>query len=384
MCLLLSSSQLLLILCLGCIKSDGNAAFFFGGETTNRRYSILPFSLEKTFLCESRNENDEATDLLEKVARLRREIADLEGRSVEDVEQEASMKKVKEQERLQRLKLFKENVTVDDNIRSWDDGRFLTVPVTDDDMISQASKAVENAFQDGINRQVVRFGLTEKGESLRELSLWPGGVRQMYRESAKPLTRDLLSSVKAPTGNITVYNTPNITSKDIWDFDGSAMFEANAVTGHSDNVLAMVFPNTDIKYTNDIRRKHDEAGKRLFMLINPFWRNVDSWGFNVFAPNAKEDAQKVIFDRFVETYVLLRPTIRGEDCVAIKAYPYDWQLFAYREDDNWPYNENVIRLGSTKEEPTPSMFIEFLNEREEFKMNKNMRQMQRILNQNDE
>jgi len=119
-------------------------------------------------------------------------------------------------------------------------------------------------------------------------------------------------------------------------------------------------------------------------LLIPFWRNVDSWGFNVFAPNAKEDAQKVIFDRFVETYVLLRPTIRGEDCVAIKAYPYDWQLFAYREDDNWPYNENVIRLGSTKEEPTPSIFTEFLNEREEFKMNKNMRQMQRILNQNDE
>jgi len=251
----------------------------------------------------------------------------------------------------------------------------------------QASKAVENAFKDGKNRQVVQFALTEEGGTLRELSLWPGGVRQMYRESAGPLTRDFLETIKAPTSNVTdllsVYK-PNITSKDIWDFDGSAMFEANAVTGNYDNVLAMVFPNTDIKYTNDIRRKDDEAGKRLFMLINPFWRNLDSWGFNVFAPNAKEDAQEVIFDRFVESYVLLRPSIRGEDCVAIKAYPYDWQLFAYREDDNWPYGENVIRLGSTKEEPTPSMFIEFLNEREEFKMNKNMRQMQRILNQNDE
>ena len=40
----------------------------------------------------------------------------------------------------------------------------------------------------------------------------------------------------------------------------------------------------------------------------------------------------MIFDRgFDETYVCMRFSVRGEDCVAIKAYPYDWQIFAYKE-----------------------------------------------------
>jgi len=111
-------------------------------------------------------------------------------------------------------------VTVDDNICSWEDGRLLTVPVpvTDEDVIRQASKAVDNALKDGKNRQVIRFALTEKEYSLRELSLWPGGFRHIYRESAGLLTRDFLETINVPTSNVTnllsVYK-PNIMSKDM-------------------------------------------------------------------------------------------------------------------------------------------------------------------------
>ena len=136
---------------------------------------------------------------------------------------------------------------------------------------------------------------------------------------------------------------------------------------------------------NDIEKIHKDLGKdRLFMLINPFWRNVESWGFNILAPNGKKRAQKTIFECeggcFEETYVLSRFSARGEDCVALKAYPYDWQLFAYIEDESYGVPMlTAVRLGSSKEPPTSAMFTQLLNERPEFKMNKTMRQLNKIL-----
>jgi hypothetical protein len=67
-----------------------------------------------------------------------------------------------------------------------------------------------------------------------------------------------------------------------------------------------------------------------------------------------------------------------------KAYPYDWQLYAYAETDYWPYDETLIYLGSSEEEPKSTDFGEFMNGREEFKLSKNMRQMQRMMNRNDD
>jgi hypothetical protein len=66
--------------------------------------------------------------------------------------------------------------------------------------------------------------------------------------------------------------------------------------------------------------------------------------------------------------------------VAIKAYPYDWQLFAYRESDEWPNSEYCVHLGSTEPEPKSEDFVKLLEQREEFKLTKNMRQMQRMMN----
>ena len=204
----------------------------------------------------------------------------------------------------------------------------------------------------------------------------------MYREAAGPLSKALLSSVRAPTSNATDLRTvykPNVTAEAIWDFDGSAIVRAEAATGAKDDVQCLVFPNTDTKYTRDIKDIGAAMGDRLFILVNPFWRNLDSWGINLLAPKGKSLAKEVIFDGgYQETYVLLKTSARGEDCIALKAYPYDWQLYAFREDDSWPYGENVLWLGSTTEEPTSANFTELLNAREEFKLNKNMRNLQRI------
>ena len=214
-------------------------------------------------------------------------------------------------------------------------------------------------------------------------------------EAGRPLTEALLREIRAfSSKNISDADElvsqsrtpPVVTAEDVWDFDGSAIISAKAAAGPHGDVTALVFPNTDTKYLKDIESIDKEVGPhRLFLLVNPFWRNVESWGFNILAPNGKKRAQEVVFNKGYDlTYAVLRFSVRGEDCVALKAYPYDWQMFAYREDPSW-YNQEVpIWLGSSKEEPTSSQFTEILNGRPEFKMSKNMRQMQRMMGKDDQ
>jgi hypothetical protein len=259
----------------------------------------------------------------------------------------------------------------------------MQVPMTVDDMVRQAARAVERAFQDGKTRQTVRFNLVEEEQSPVEENEWPGGSKQMYREAGGPLTTALLREIRAPTKNQSGAEqlrnlAPTIQAQDIWDFDGSALHTAQASEGASADVQALVFANTDTKYIEDIAKISEAMGPRLFLLVNPFWRNVESWSFNILAPGAKKKAQSVIFDNgYDETYTMLMFTVRGEKCAAIQSYPYDWQLFAFIEDDY--YNtESVLRLGSCKEYPTSVLVTELINSRPEFKETKMMRQMKRF------
>jgi len=185
-------------------------------------------------------------------------------------------------------------------------------------------------------------------------------------------------------------DSPKVYVQDIWDFDGSAWVTrrasiSQAVKTQEDVVKAMVLPNTDDKYINDIQSTNNDFladgddNEKLFLLINPFWRNLESWGFNLFSPNAKKRAKQHIFDNGFqnETYAFNRFNVRGELCAALKVYPYDWQMFAYLEDDYYG-GEYPIYLGQSEEEPSYSQYATLLNEREEFKLSKNMRLLQRM------
>merc|ERR1712151_925693 len=310
--------------------------------------------------------NDEAERLLEQAAKIRQQLAELEGKTLEQVEVEASMQKQKIIDR----KLEQENKLKEE----------------------EASSSIERAYADGITRQTVRLALIKEDGSISDdVEEWPGGAKQMYREAGNPLTEALLTEVRAIATNLQTeeeviksktHRPPKVIAQDIWDFDGSAIITAEAQSGPSGDVQALVFPNTDVKYLKDIKQISEKLGKdRLFLLINPFWRQtIDSWGFNILAPNGKKLAQSTIFDNpnggYQETYVINRFSVRGEDCVALKAYPYDWQLFAYLED--YSYGRPVltpIRLGTCKDEPTSALITELLNQRDEFKLNKTMRQM---------
>lgn len=164
----------------------------------------------------------------------------------------------------------------------------------------------------------------------------------MYREACRPLTDALLREVRAPTKNVNEIVeerrlAPTIQSQDIWDFDGSALHTTESAEGPSADIQALVFPNTDTKYLNDIAKISDAMGSRLFLLVNPFWKNVDSWSFNLLAPG------EVVFDNgFDQTYSMMVFQVRGENCVAIKAYPYDWQLFAFEKTTTIPMKNSLI------------------------------------------
>ena len=77
----------------------------------------------------------------------------------------------------------------------------------------------------------------------------------------------------------------------------------------------MIFPNTDARYVRDIGTITETFSKkkRLFMIVNPFWRDLSSWGVNLLQPRAKGLAEANIFtvdngkskDGFVTTYSLV-------------------------------------------------------------------------------
>eukprot|EP00557_Chaetoceros_sp_GSL56_P009732 CAMPEP_0176478870 /NCGR_PEP_ID=MMETSP0200_2-20121128/1420_1 /TAXON_ID=947934 /ORGANISM="Chaetoceros sp., Strain GSL56" /LENGTH=396 /DNA_ID=CAMNT_0017874843 /DNA_START=39 /DNA_END=1229 /DNA_ORIENTATION=- len=371
-------------------------AFTLTHPLSQRQHSERTYKLQ--FSAEESASDDEVERLRQKAAKIRQELAILQGISVEEVEEEArrekdmkiATQKSMEDARATRKEELKNN---DKKVRS---NPMIYVPQSIEEQTRQASLAIERAFQDGITRQTVRLALAKEGYPItpaEDENGWPGGAKQMYREAGKPLTEALLREVRATATTIQTEDEKNsgkqtyppiIKTQDIWDFDGSALITAEAAWGPSGDVQAMVFPNTDTKYLKDIREIDESLGKeRLFLLVNPFWRNVESWGFNILAPNAKAKAQETIFDceggGFQETYVFSRFSARGEDCVAIKAYPHDWELFAYLEEYSYggPI-QTAIRLGTSREEPTSKLFTELLNSREEFKMNKTMRQLNKF------
>lgn len=371
-------------------QSHGAVAFTSSKSATSHGifsgHAIGSSSTPATALFSSTDTNDEATRLIEKAAALRAEIAAMEGKTVAEVEGEAREKKQGEIKRREESEARRKVERAEYEANNKNNGQFMDVPSTPDDMIRQASQSVERAFKDGITRQTVRFALIREDQFVNDDNEWPGGAQQMAREAGKPLTKELLRQVRAPTKDLEndtlIRMPPTIQEQDIWDFDGSALFTAEAKAGANGDIQAMLFANTDVKYTNDIESIDKAMGDRLFLLINPFWRNLESWGINIMAPGAKKKAEEVIFTPgYDETYSLLRFSCRGEECVGVKAYPYDWQLYAYREDENAYVGgapmETALRLGSCVNEPNSTYVTSLLNERPEFETTRQMRALRR-------
>jgi Domain of unknown function (DUF1995) len=349
--------------------------------------------------------------MIQKAARIRAEIAALEGKSVQQVQQEALDKKQREtsarigmaQDRVEKEILYQQQ-------RTEQFGRALNVPNSRLEMIEQAARAVERAVADGKMRQTIRLALLEsEDQSIYDANnnMWPGGAAQMSRQAAKPTTQALFRELRLFPKNINNdaagFQKNTVTVQDVWDFDGSAMVRLLAAPQDNNNnnnevvvlAQALVFANTDVKYKRDIqallleqqkqRQQKGDGREPLLLLVNPFWRDLDSWGINILAPGAKRLAQQVIFNNddstngaggglAEETYSCRRFQCRGEECIAIKAYPYDWQIYAYYDEQQY-MTTTTIRLGECQDEPKTEFVTQLLNARPEFKLSRTMRQM---------
>ena len=415
----------------------------FNDDDKSKSDVSAPASTSTSTATAVNNNNDEAQRLLDKVKQMRMEIAALTGQTIEDVEREAALKKSQQQEN--ETKYLQQKSQQQPQQRQY----IVPVPETVSEQIQQAANAIERAYNDGnIQKQIIRFAFVPivtsndpKTNNERDLDHqnvlfvrndqdWPGGIQQIYREAARPYTYQLLQQLRirnyaqnAPALSSDSYGNakqkPLIQEQTLWDFDGSAIITAENRDGSTDDnsktssattlIQALVHPNTDNRYFNDITQiderlsksvteinknmdENDKTKEKLNgdvnLIVNPFWTNATSWGYNIFAPQAQQRANEIIFSPtstggYIETYSVITKTVRGEDCVAIKAYPYDWQLYAYFEETSgrqyYGAATTTIHLGSSVTEPTITDFVQLLSNRTEFQYSKNMRQMQRTL-----
>ena len=348
------------------------------------RHKVLAH--EKTVL-------SEAEKLEQQVRAIREEIAALEGKTVDDVEKEAM--------RAAQVQAERETIAEKEALEAQTkpaDGRHLMLPETGDGQVAMAARAVERAFRDGVRRQTVRFALVPLDGDVSDTETnagWPGGAQQMYMVAGKPLTMELLRRVRAFTsdgkggvGSDIFVQKPKVKEQMFaspYDLDGSALFTAEAPEpiGSRGDVQALLMPNTDAKYISDIETIDAAMKDRAFLLVNPMWRDLRSWGINILQPNAKKRAQEIIFERCgfgtkaANSFSLLRFSVRGERCAALRCYPYDWQIFAYLEDDQFPEVQRPVRLGTTTEEPTTEEVEKLLAAQPAFKFTKNIRRLNR-------
>lgn len=222
----------------------------------------------------------------------------------------------------------------------------LPFPTTCSMVVQQASKAIGLAFRDGmINRQTIRVPLSESMYSDKEEGFvadraigWQGGPQETYRYLL-PLASDVLRMtaqkiVDDNTGGLVA----RIQEQSLLDFDGSALLTAENPAGPLHDVQALLQPNTDSYYIKTIQQVEKlfsdtpKKPQRLFVLVNPSWRNQQSFGYF----GAARKAQSLILDRYPITYAVDQFVVRGQRIGLLKAYPHDWQLYC----STMPYNNN--------------------------------------------
>jgi hypothetical protein len=212
---------------------------------------------------------------------------------------------------------------------SVDDAPLL--PMGPDALLRQASSAVRAAMDDGIHRQTIRMPLSESMYSEKEESFvadraigWQGGPQETFR-FISPLAQQLLRDVSNDDGTGL---TPKVQEQILLDFDGSSLLNAQSPLGPLKDTLGMVQPNTDKYYMELIQRMEEQfsdtpgKAKRMFLLINPAWRDANSWGFL-----QKKLAQETIVDRYETTYALDQFIVKGKKMSLLRAWPCDWCVY---------------------------------------------------------
>lgn len=242
------------------------------------------------------------------------------------------------------------------------------VPKLPDDpaaVARQASASVQRAFLDGgIHRQTVRLPLSESMYAGKEESFvadraigWQGGPQETYR-FLTPIAESVLRQISLNDDKSSGL-TSKIQEQVLLDFDGSALLNSQSPMGALYDSLALVQPNTDNYYMELIEKLENEfsdtpgKAKRLFLLINPAWKDdPSSWG--IFQ---SKKAKAKILDRYETTFALDQFIVKGNKISLFKSYPYDWavywtQLQTSAEKEGGTSGDSPVLLGSMSKRPT--------------------------------
>ncbi|CAJ1968946.1 unnamed protein product [Cylindrotheca closterium] len=240
------------------------------------------------------------------------------------------------------------------------------LPENPEDVARQASASIQRAVLDGgIHRQTIRLPLSESMYARKEESFvadraigWQGGPQETYR-FVSPMTESVLRQISLNDDKNSGL-TPKIQRQILLDFDGSALLNAQSPMGALYDSLALVQPNTDNYYMELIEKVENEfsdtpgKAKRLFLLINPAWKDdPSSWG--IFQSKKAKDK---ILDRYETTFALDQFIVKGNKISLFKSYPFDWTAYwtqlrpsGTRESDDSSI-EGATLLGSMPKRPT--------------------------------
>lgn len=201
-------------------------------------------------------------------------------------------------------------------------------------------------LEDGANLQSIRLPLsesmyanTEEGFVADRAIGWQGGPQETFRYLS-PMVSNLLKRIKMTdnTGGLAV----KVSEQMLLDFDGSSLQTSEHPAGALYDIQALLQPNTDGYYTKTIETIEQQFSnaegkpKRLFLLINPAWRDKSSWGFF----GAKK-AQSLILDRYETTYAVDQFVVRGRQVSLLKCYSNDWAVFVKNGEDTTMPAERV-------------------------------------------
>ena len=212
------------------------------------------------------------------------------------------------------------------------------LPRNSEDVIRQAAKSISIAYEYGRNLQSIRLPLsesmyvhTEEGFVADRAIGWQGGPQETLRYLS-PIVSNLLKLIRMTdnTGRLVV----KVSEQILLDFDGSSLQTSVHPAGALYDIQALLQPNTDEYYMKTIESIEQQfsntegKAKRLFLLINPAWRDKSSWGFF-----GGKKAQELILDRYETTYAVDQFVVRGRKVSFLKCYQDDWMMFVGSEND---------------------------------------------------
>jgi len=251
----------------------------------------------------------------------------------------------------------------------------LRIPLSFDEMVNQVSSAMEDAYGQGVTRQIVRVLLPRSAnndqllqyyeddaqDTLSETVLaptdetWQGGIMQLYR-AASFTCQAVLRRYSRNAGGGVVPRLQEDRSVDESGVDGIGVWITQGASPE-DDVSCFVQPSQET--VDAIDSISSQAGKRLVALLNPQWRIADDaldsasrsdgvlGSIASFLGGKGGSLRRLDAMGFESTFTLEGYVCRGGNIRLIKRFDSDWAVFAENDAAT-----DYILVGSSASRPT--------------------------------